>query len=155
MQYEPRYYYWEVTVILKKMLLTGAMTIIAAGSSAQLVIALVIVLFNMVLVLKAGPYVDATDDYLASLTSLQMLMTLLGGIMIKTDNPDDPTYDPAMLEGLLIAINSLGFVALAISLAMLHPRCRKRVNMDGTRVVPVPDTNTNRDDGDDVRQWRS
>ena len=98
MQYEPRYYYWEVTVILKKMLLTGAMTIIAAGSSAQLVIALVIVLFNMVLVLKAGPYVDATDDYLASLTSLQMLMTLLGGIMIKTDNPDDPTDMPSELN---------------------------------------------------------
>ena len=140
-QYEPRYYYWEVTVILKKMMLTGAMTIIAAGSSAQLVIALIIVLFNMILVLKAGPYVDATDDYLASLTSLQMLMTLLFGIMIKTDNPNDPTYDPATLESLLIAINSLGFVALVISLAMLHPRCRKRANGDTakaeTRVVPV------------------
>ena len=128
-------------MILKKMMLTGAMTIVAAGSSAQLFIALIIVLFNMILVLKAGPYVDVTDDYLASLTSLQMLMTLLGGIMIKTDNPNDPTYDPAMLEGLLIAINSLGFVALIISLAMLHPSCRKQVNGDTanaeTQVVPV------------------
>ena len=31
LQYEPQYWYWEVTVILQKMLLTGAMTIVAPG----------------------------------------------------------------------------------------------------------------------------
>ena len=31
LQYEPKYWYWEVTVVLQKMLLTGAMTIITPG----------------------------------------------------------------------------------------------------------------------------
>ena len=31
LQYEPKYWYWEVTVIFQKMLLTGAMTIITPG----------------------------------------------------------------------------------------------------------------------------
>ena len=42
-------------MILKKMMLTGALTIIAQGSSVQLVVGLLIVLANMQLVLKIGP----------------------------------------------------------------------------------------------------
>ena len=70
--YEPKYWYWEVTVILKNMMLTGAMTVIATGSSAQLVIALLIVLINLLFVFKLGPFVHDADDYLSFLTSCQM-----------------------------------------------------------------------------------
>jgi hypothetical protein len=126
LQYEPAYYWWEVTVIFKKMMLTGAMTVIAAGSSMQLVIALLVVLINLLLTLKVAPFMDDADDYLAFLTSLQMLLTLLGGLLIKTDNPDDPTYDKNMMGVILIAVNSFGFFALALSLLSLHPKVRVR-----------------------------
>ena len=58
------------------MLLTGAMTIIVPGSSAQLVIALLIVLINTSLVLKLAPFVDEADDWLAFLTNIQMVITI-------------------------------------------------------------------------------
>ena len=61
LQYEEKYWYWEVTVIFKKMLLTGAMTIIVPGSSAQLAVAVLIVFTNVLLVLKMAPFVDDTD----------------------------------------------------------------------------------------------
>ena len=128
LQYEPKYWYWEVTVILKKMLLTGAMTIVAAGSSAQMVIALLIVLLNLLLVLKLGPFVDSTDDWLAFLTSMQMLLTLLGGLLIMTDNTDEPTYDSTFMGVTMIVVNSFGFFALVLSLIMLHPKMRKKCN---------------------------
>ena len=128
LQYEPKYWYWEVTVIFKKMLLTGAMTIIAAGSSAQMVIALLIVLINLLLVLKLGPFVDDTDDWLAFLTSMQMLLTLLGGLLIMTDDSTKPTYDSTFMGVTMVVVNSFGFFALLISLIMLHPKCRKRIN---------------------------
>merc|ERR1711865_1192030 len=128
LQYEPKYWYWEVTVIFKKMLLTGAMTIVASGSSAQLVIALLVVLVNLLLVLKLGPFVDNAHDWLAFLTSMQMLLTLLGGLLIMTDDPTKPTYDSTFMGVTMVVVNSFGFFALLISLIMLHPKCRKRIN---------------------------
>ena len=122
---EPKYWYWEVIVIFKKMLLTGAMTIIAPGSSAQLTIALLIVLTNLMLLLKVGPFVDNVDDWLSFLTSLQMLLTLLGGLLLMTDDPTKPTYDSNFMGMTLVVVNSLGFLALFVSLVSLHPKVRK------------------------------
>jgi len=76
LQYERRYWYWEVIVILKKMVLTGAMTIIAPGSSAQLLIALLIVLVNLLLVLKLAPFVDDADGKILLLLVLLVLLVL-------------------------------------------------------------------------------
>lgn len=108
---EPKYWYWEITVIFKKMLLTGAMTVIAAGSSAQLVIALLIVMINLLLVLKLAPFVDNADDYLSCLTSVQMFLILLGGLLIMTDNPSKKTYDQHFMGPTMVGINSVGFFA--------------------------------------------
>ena len=80
-----------------------------------MVIALLIVLLNLLLVLKLGPFVDSTDDWLAFLTSMQMLLTLLGGLLIMTDNTDEPTYDPTFMGVTMIVVNSFGFFALLIS----------------------------------------
>ena len=140
---EPKYWYWEVTVIVKKMLLTGACTIITPGSSLQITIALLIVLLNLLLVLKLGPFVDAADDWLAFLTSFQMLLTLLGGLLLMTDDPTSKTYPTETMGTMLVAINLFGFVALLASLIALHPKIRKCLNRTGeetessSKVVPV------------------
>ena len=101
-----------MTVILKKTMLTGAMSIIGSGSSAQLSIGFLIVLFNMMLILKLGPFADTADDALSFLSSLQMLFTLFGGLLIKTDNPADPTYDTTFMGSVLIAMSILPFFAM-------------------------------------------
>merc|ERR1711865_855159 len=165
LQYEPKYYWWEVTVIFKKMMLTGAMTIIQPGSSAQLVIALLIVLLNMLFVLKLAPFADDADDYLSFLTSFQMLLTLLGGLLIKTDNPSDPTYDSSKVGLVLVVVNSFGFVALAFSLIALHPKVRACLNRSPksksggiatrTQVMPISNTKSKSDEDDveRIKNW--
>ena len=146
-------------------MLTGAMTIIQPGSSAQLVIALLIVLLNMLFVLKLAPFADDADDYLSFLTSFQMLLTLLGGLLIKTDNPSDPTYDSSMVGLVLVVVNSFGFVALAFSLIALHPKVRACLNRSPksksggiatrTQVIPISTTKTKSDEDDveRVKNW--
>ena len=113
------------------MLLTGACTIITPGSSLQITIALLIVLLNLLLVLKLGPFVDAADDWLAFLTSFQMLLTLLGGLLLMTDDPTSKTYPTETMGTMLVAINLFGFVALLASLIALHPKIRKCLNKVG------------------------
>ena len=152
-------------------MLTGAMTIIQPGSSAQLVIALLVVLINMLFVLKLAPFVDDADDYLSFLTSFQMLLTLLGGLLIKTDNPVDPTYDAGMVGIVLIVVNSFGFIALALSLISLHPKVRAYLNncskskvgrsdVSQTQVMPISNTKSTNEDGDDkddnkLKNWET
>jgi peptidoglycan/LPS O-acetylase OafA/YrhL len=148
------------------VMLTGAMTIIEPGSSAQLVIALLVVQINMLFVLKLGPFVDDADDYLSFLTSFQMLLTLLGGLLIKTDNPDDPTYDADVMGVILIVINSFGFIALALSLMALHPKVRACLNnrskskgkseVTSTQVMPISTTKSTDGDEDEalkIKNW--
>ena len=109
------------------MLLTGAMTIVKPGSSAQLSIALIIVLFNMLLELKLAPYADEADDWLAFLTNIQMLLTIQGGLLLMTDDSSAPTYDKRFMGITLVVVNSFGFVAFFCGLLVLHPSIRTRI----------------------------
>ena len=130
---------------------SGAMTIIEPGSSVQLLIALLIVQTNMLMVLKKGPFVDAADDWLAFLTSGQMFLTLLGGLALMSADSSE-TYESNLMGYAMIVINSCGFVALFLSLVMLHPRCRTRLgggNRNSTKISPEEDQS----DGQQVRAW--
>lgn len=121
------------------MLLTGAMTILGHGSSAQLVVGILVVLINMLIELKLGPFTDNADDALSFLGSLQMLFTLVLGLFLKTDNPNDPTYDLQQMGNVLVLISVLPFLALAVSLALLHPKVRARVNTCCSRATAEND----------------
>ena len=115
------------------MVLTGVMVVVAAGSSLQLVIALLVVLVNLLLVLKVAPFADNTDDFLSFLTSGQLLLTLLGGLLLYTDNPEDPSYNSESMGWAMIGINLLAFVALFVSILMLIPCIRRKVNRNEGR----------------------
>lgn len=123
-------------MIVKKMMLTGACTIITPGSSSQVTVALLIVQINLLLVLKLGPFVDAADDWLAFLTSFQMMLTMLGGLLLMTDDEKSPTYDSNAMGMIMVVINLFGFVALLFSLILLHPKVRKCIGGREGRQVP-------------------
>ena len=85
----------------------------------------------MLLVLKLAPFADEADDWLSFLTSFQMLITLLGGLLMTMDTTEavSRTYtDPDSMGSLLVFVNSLGFIAFVISLMLLHPKVRERVD---------------------------
>ena len=94
-----------------------------------------------------------------------------------TDDPTKPTYDSNFMGMTLVVVNSLGFLALFVSLVCLHPKVRKCMgsvekkkekekekekeenlnhstsdtsNTKNTHVVPITSANDNtNDDGDD------
>ena len=89
---------------------------------------MLIVLVNLLFILKFAPFVDDADDYLSFVTSCQMFLTLLGGLLIMTDDSAEPTYDANTMGITMVAVNGFGFVALMFSLMALHPMCRKKLN---------------------------
>lgn len=130
-------------MIFKKMILTGVMVVVAAGSSLQLVIALLVVLVNLLLVLKIAPFEDNTDDFLSFLTSGQLLLTLLGGLLLYTDDPSDPSYDSESMGRAMIGINLLAFVALFVSILFLVPCIRRKLNRNDTNENNNDNNNNN------------
>ena len=87
-----------------------------------------------------------------------MLLTLLGGLLLMTDDPTAPTYDRDLMGVSMVVINSFGFLALAGSLILMHPKVRARCNRGGAGQVEVGDkTKVTPSEGSrpgtDLRNW--
>merc|ERR1711968_174153 len=97
--YERPYWYWEAVEMLKKMVLAGGLVIVAAGSSAQVLIGVLISLFYLIVVVRLEPFDDVVDDRLQMATSLQILLNLLLGLVLKLDARvvDGKDYDSQVL----------------------------------------------------------
>merc|ERR1711865_967222 len=98
LQYEPKYWWFEMVVILQKMVMTGAMCVVAQGSSVQLLIAILVMLSYMLLVLKTAPYEENSEDWSAFVAleifivvvfdcdGLSRCKKICGGKVIETKN---------------------------------------------------------------------
>ena len=63
LQYEEAYFFFEVIVILYKMLMTGPLCIVEAGTPRQAMVGMLIQIAFMLLVLKLSPYTEDLDDF--------------------------------------------------------------------------------------------
>jgi len=109
LQYEPQYWWFELVVILEKMVMTGAMCVVAQGSPVQLAVATVVMLFYMLLVLKTAPFEEDTEDWSSFVSCCALCMTTFGGLCLITDDPSNPSFDPYMMMVVLISMNVLAF----------------------------------------------
>ena len=83
--YEEEYWYFEVIIMFQKMLMAGALSVIAPRSPLQLLIGLLVCTSYMMVVLKTAPYIDGGLDTLSFLSSLALTGTLLGGLIKSLD----------------------------------------------------------------------
>ena len=131
-QYEPKFWYWEVIEMIRKLLLTGGLVLAADGTSAQFLIAQVISLLYLVLVIRKLPYEADTDDILSTLASLSLLFTLMAGFAIKSEedaginNMDSQAmYNKNIMGIFLCCINGFVFLFAMGSLgAIIGPACK-------------------------------
>ena len=161
-QYEEEYWFFEVFVVLEKMILTGGMCLVADGSAIQTLSALLVSFFYMMMVLKTGPFLHDNDDVLSFVTSLQLVLTFLGALVLQMDQSiafwrtKATTDTGAMVDAesmkqfhgesigyFLIAINVICLVLMVCSLvAAVAPMvneycCKKRAGKSAvTKVNP-------------------
>ena len=127
-----------MVVILQKMIMTGAMCVVAQGSSVQLLIAILVMLMYMLLgkknlfclyngcffcselfvflsffflaVLKTAPFEADSEDWSAFVACVALTLTTIGGFALIMDDPATRTYESAVLAVILIGINVLCIV---------------------------------------------
>ena len=118
----------------------------------------------MLLVFKTAPFIDDVDDWLSFMTSLQMMLTLLAGFALLTDNKDGAgkEYDSVSVGSVLVVINSFALVFLVVSVFALIPCIRTKINRCGsgkkgsypTKVIPTRKKVKSEELSEEVREWK-
>jgi hypothetical protein len=116
LQYEPKYWWFELVVILQKMVMTGAMCVVAQGSPLQLAVATIVMLFYMLLVLKMAPFEEDSEDWSSFVGCFALCMTTLGGLCLIMDDPLNPSFDSYVM---MVALISLNVLSLAIQIGIV------------------------------------
>ena len=111
------------------MIMTGAMCIVAQGSSLQLVIATIVMLLYMLLVLKTAPFEEDTEDWSSFIGCFALCMTTFGGVCLITDDPLNRTFEPFTMAVILITLNVLSMTAQLSILILLDCGVWDRVFM--------------------------
>jgi hypothetical protein len=139
--------WFEMAVMIEKMVMTGAMCVVAQGSSVQLLIAILIMQFYMLLVLKTAPYEADSEDWTAFIACVALTLTTIGGFALFTDDPTQRTYENTVLTIILIGINA---VCLTLDILIVivfdcgaYERCTG-ANGDGNDAKPSKASNNSK-----------
>ena len=134
-QYEEKFYWFELVIMGHKMIMTGAMCLVGAGTAAQPMVATLVQLFFLLLVLKLAPYEEDSDDMAGFVASLALTLTLFAAFAISNTDPNNPNFDSDIIGVLLIAISvlcvvfELGLAAYDLEL----PCCKEKTKFKKMR----------------------
>merc|ERR1711871_907775 len=143
LQYEEEYWYWEIIEMLRKVFLCGGLLTVAAGTSFQIVVALLVQVFYIAMISRLMPYKHLHDDVVQLIGSMQLLLTLVAGLMLKllehNVKENINIIEKDNLSTLLIAINSIIFFACAFAVLLATPCGKKRLykKMKKTKITPI------------------
>jgi hypothetical protein len=110
---------------MRKTILTGALVLFGAGTTLQLLVALAVCILWLALVANLKPYAESVDDRLAQVEGLQVLFTLLIGLVLQLQQASSAAagegagagggaHDDVLLGLFLVAFNVI-VVALAVA----------------------------------------
>lgn len=151
---QPAYWWFEVFIIIHKMLMTGALVVIAKGSSVQPLVAVLFQLTFLLVVLRLSPYGEDDDDLSAFVSSLSiLLMTLAAVMLISQANANEDELSEADLRFASFFMISITVSVMVYETVMMFfstevgGRCRIRISQacartegnkktGGPRVVP-------------------
>ena len=113
--YEPRYWWFEAIIMMQKAMLTGGLVLVAPGSSAQVLVGLIIASGFLIVLMQTKPYEETEEDILQTIATVSTCATLLIGFTLKVDRGSSGEqageYDDAIIDIILILL----FVGVGIS----------------------------------------
>jgi hypothetical protein len=116
LQYDPHAYWFETFQLTFKMIMTGALAVVAPGSTVQPLLAVLLAFFNVMVTLKIAPFRKDSEDWSSAIGGTVLFVTLLIGLVMQAD-PD--TYDDGDMGVLLIIITVMVVVAEVGTIVLL------------------------------------
>merc|ERR1711865_340036 len=147
-QYEPEYWWFELAILLNKTMMCGGLVVLNPGSPTQVVCAILIMLFHLLLVLKTAPYVSDSEDWTAFASSLGLTLTYVGALLKMLKDRQRDEYDVNELNYADTAMNCLPIACVAIVvLIMIFVDCSVWKYMRGKKRKQNNGTNGNESNG--------
>ncbi|GMH88338.1 hypothetical protein TrST_g13960 [Triparma strigata] len=107
-------WWFELFECARRLMMTGMLIFIKPGSPSQIVVAMIIALFSIVIYVHFEPYEEANEDQLAIVSQLAIFFTLFAALMIRVKADDE--WDEAVFGALLVAVNSIGIIMVVTAL---------------------------------------
>ena len=123
--------YFEGIILIHKAFLTGGLVLVAPGSSAQILIGLIIALVFYTILLRQQPYDDIGEDQMQTIATASNVATLLIGFTLKLTSGSSVAleneegirgdYDAAMLDVILVLLLMTVLISSLVMTAMTLP----------------------------------
>jgi len=114
--YKPEYWYFEIVETVRRLAMTGVLSIIAPGSFTQLSVGLFFSIAHTLTVGVVRPYTETRDNILSFLSSCQLILVFMSSSFLKYQNTAEDPYDSAGMGAILLfsyAATFVSFVAWA------------------------------------------
>ncbi|GMH54226.1 hypothetical protein TrST_g8872 [Triparma strigata] len=103
--YKPEFWYFEVVETVRRLLMTGVLSIIKPGTYSQLSYGLFLSIFFTVLLAALQPYNEVRDNRIAVLSSALLIAVFMMSSFKKYTQSltgEDNTYDDSLMDALLM-----------------------------------------------------
>jgi len=117
--YHHHAWYWEIALILQKLLLTGVVIFFKPGTTIQLALAFLIAFFFLLTHAAVDPFVDRAEGNLQQYANIAIVLTLFGGILLKTKS-EGGSMEKLVLAAILVLCN-VCVVGLFLAQAIAPP----------------------------------
>ena len=90
-------------------------------------VGILITMFHMLWVLRAGPYIREADDTMQFAASLAILMTLLAGLYLQVEADTLSTSDTSIIDVILLIVASFVIVSWLTAIVLAIRPLRKKL----------------------------
>ena len=97
--------------MLKKFILVAGLALMERGSTAQLLLALLIAFAYLVLFINTAPLLKWEADKMTQVANIQIFLSLMGAMVLKTERALPGSFEEAALDAMLSA-SSLSVMVL-------------------------------------------
>ena len=98
--------------------MSGLLIFVKPGTASQIVVAMLLSIFSIVIYVNFAPFLEDEDDILSAVTQVSIFFTLLGALLVRVEV--DNAYDQDMFGFLLVGINLAG-IAMVFASTLLEP----------------------------------
>ena len=106
-------------ILLNKTMMCGGLVILSPGSPNQVVCAILIMMFHMLLVLKTAPYINDSEDWSSFSSSLGLTLTYVGALVQMLQARQREEFNPKELSYAGIAMDALPVMCVSIVVVIM------------------------------------
>jgi hypothetical protein len=112
--YTPARCYWELIECLRRLVLTGAIVFIAAGTSAQAAIACVLAVLSACIALYCKPHSNHWDGKIYAIGALVVFLSMFLSLAIKTNVSNETHASQRSFAVVMLILNVVMIIAAAV-----------------------------------------